>query len=297
MDLFPKNLRHCAVDRNFFNHKFTNCKNIVNIIYVGIKEENKMTISIRVAYNNIMSKKYNKKNVLIYMALAILAWISSAFCTKNTTPGIMAAAILIYTLLFIIGVGIIPLAIHNNFKEKENVFPSVISDIKDILLIALKNIAGALIASIFIVCVLGLISVLSLKLNNIVGIIIIIALSIIYLLLLISLYAQFTSKLNFKAWFNFKNALNLIKNNCKSFGIYILKYIFIFVLAFIPFMILIVIASVILTLLLQGNNEALNNITTRIIGGIIGGVIGTYIDLYCIDITGQFLKEIMPKTE
>ncbi len=255
-----------------------------------------MAISIRAAHNYVKSERYNKKNVLVYMVLVTLASIFSGLCTKNTTPTIVAAAVLINFIVLIICIGVAPLAIHNRYMESENIFPSVIGDIKNILLVAFKNIAGVLIVSIILGCVLGLITVLTLKLSPIAGIIILIPLFFIYLLLITALYAQFTFKLDLKDWLQFKNALNLIKSNYKSFCIYYLKNIILYIIALIPAIILILAASAALTILSHGNSGALN-ITSSIIGGIIGSVIGTYLALYAIDITGQFLQEIMPKAE
>ena len=61
-----------------------------------------MAISIRAAHNNVMSERYNKKNVLVYMVLAALASIFSGLCTKNTAPNIMAATVLINLIVIII---------------------------------------------------------------------------------------------------------------------------------------------------------------------------------------------------
>ncbi len=255
-----------------------------------------MKISIRSAFKNTLSEQYNKLNILVYLILAVIAQLSFTFIKKGESNETIITAVVVFLIFSLLTSGINMLGVHNLYREKKSVFPSIVDDFANILLISLKAIAGALLNGVIFGIIIGVFAVSLMKLQSvaaILGIILYFAL----ILLTITLNFQFLTTLKFKEYFNYKKVFKTITSNIKSFIIYFFKIIVIIIaVVLIDLCITIPIGFIFgVSSLVPIANSAVSASNAIIISSLIATIIGGLGSIITLDLTGQFLRIIFPR--
>ncbi len=257
-----------------------------------------MTISIRSAFKNTLSEQYNKLNIFVYLILAIIAQLSFTFIKKGVSNETIITAVIVFLIFSLLTSGINMLGVHNLYREKKSVFPSIVDDFANILLISLKALAGALLNGVIFGIIIGIILfVLSfMKLQAVVAILGII-LYFALILLTITLNFQFLTTLKFKEYFNYKKVFKTIISNIKSFIIYIFKIIVIIIaVVLIDLCITIPIGFIFgVSSIVPIANPAVSTSNAIIISSLIATIIGGLGSIITLDLTGQFVRIIFPR--
>ncbi|MBQ4122804.1 hypothetical protein IJD44_03655 [bacterium] len=267
-----------------------------------------MTISIRKAFDNITSDKYDKKNILCCFVLLLISFLCEAFMNalKPGNPKTVStelSTILFYLFLipiiinFLIS-GIFLVATNNAIHKKLGVFPNPVLKISKIVFTSFKYIAGGILTFIVLMLPLLFVSIpICLFPNNVVIMVIFSILGFAYMIFSavmgFGLYFNFIQNLKFKSLFQYTKALQFIKNAGSSGGTWLLKSIVLRILS-----ILLLGFALIVIGILTGAV-----VSKEVIGSNAFVVIMTFIIvlIYCpmavcqVDITGQFFAELRAK--
>ncbi len=256
-----------------------------------------MAISIRDAVKNVLSEKYNKKD-LIYYYILVLVTITSLVVSIFTVKQYLYMSVflsIIYFVGIIICLGVYSLSAYKGYNNRKSVFSNVIREIQDIFIVAMKQIGGCIILAI----ILSFIFILPLMIiafviasiytrSNIPP-----ALYWGFTLLYFSVYAflqllliasmlRYFRKLEFGDLINLIDTFKFIKKAIKPFCVYLLK-------VFAIFLVIIAIPVSILLLLKYFVNVSvpLSFKALKIILFIIYFILSPFY----IDLSVQFLKE------
>ena len=261
-----------------------------------------MSISIRAAVKNVASESYNKKNLFYFIILIFISGICGIFFpTGNISQinNINIIAIIIYCLACFLSGGLFVLSINNAINNKIGIIPNLFAEIKQISEKGFYNFAGCFIISFIMTLLITIPFFLLIMIQPLLGLIIIPFVFIFGLYFLV-LYFNFIKSLNFKDWFDIKKAHEFIKESgSKLLGLYVSKYIIINLLALIISFIFIIPIALILGLQSVFSSipgETLK-ITASSISSLIASVVVGICNIYNIDLTKQYLKEIETKSQ
>ncbi len=247
-----------------------------------------MAISISNAYRNIISQRYNKNNFYLFWGLSVIFGILYVVSTFFKGGGLLSGIFMIPFI--IISAGFANIAIHNRYRGKKGVLPSLINNLEEIGEIGFKASIGGLCNGLILSILASIICVLSVLISSFGGYILQIIICLIVagmsgLLLyeiLCALQACFLKDLSLKEFFNYNKAFYLLETNPKSFFIYTIK---LFIVNIIYLIILLFITGIIYL----GNKNAAN-----IVYGLLGCILSPLVALFYIDLMGQLLRTIMP---
>lgn len=257
-----------------------------------------MKISIREAFKEIASEKYNKKNIAIFLGLILLAGICSIFMQNKSNLLVSGLSILAYLFIIILSCGIFIKTVKNNYENKEEFLPNAFENISDTLLLGLKNMAGGFLFGFGIGIIMGIIAFIFNKLP-LINVILIPAFAVIISLLTIALYILFIITPKFTSWFKIKEAYKLLNENIKAILLYIWK-------AFILFLICLAITIVIALIFIVfytifGTITGSTPEQARIAGSICGSILSTFtfgtMALFVTSLLAQLIKNIYKTSE
>ncbi len=210
-----------------------------------------MTVSIRKAYEDLISPKYDKNNILIYSALMFI--LGGFAILLSSQPKMSILFFPLFLIFWIIQTGYCALTAHNEIFDKKQVFPSL-NDFQNIVITGIKTFFGNILLSLICFLVPSIIALFgcykfarflyaffygsnSASEYFLTGIFLL-ALSLVsavitaylfYLPILITYYRT----LKFKDFFNFNNAAEFRKARKKYYHSYIWKALLIGILLYI----------------------------------------------------------------
>ncbi len=256
-----------------------------------------MSISIRTAVKNVASEAYNKTNLFYYVLLIFISGICCIFLPSDKSISInkiSIIAIIIYFLTCFLCSGLFTLSVNNSINNKEGIIPNLFADIKQILQKGFYTFAGCFIISFIMTLLITILFFLLIMIQPLLGLIIIPFVFILGLYFF-GLYFNFINSLHFEDWFNIKKAHEFIKKSGgKLMGIYVSKYILINLAAIIIALIFIIPIAVIIgvqSVFSSISGETLQ-ITASSISSLILSVIIGICNIYTIDLTAQYIKEV-----
>ena len=218
-----------------------------------------------------------------------------------------SVALLISMCASILAIGIHIVAVNNGYNESNNIFPNIITDFKKIILSGVQFYA-AMILLYFAMLIFGfiiaaLIIPLALLKSNIpeallITIMIILILGMIFIFLLgiilvCGLIFNFTKSLNFEDIINVKKAYILMVSSKKEFCIYFLKSIAFNLTLLIAVAALFIAATVLFGITggIKGMINELSEVQFIAIFGVIWIIYCVFISLFQIDLERQYLIE------
>ena len=265
-----------------------------------------MTISIRKAFDNITSDKYDKKNILCCFVLLLISFLCQAFMNalKPGNPKTVStelSTILFYLFLISIIInfltsGIFFVATNNAIHKKLGVFPNPVLKIRKIVFTSFKYFAGAILTSI-VLMLLFLSIPIDLFPNNVVIMVIFSILSFAYMIfsavMVFGLYFNFIQNLEFKSLFQYTKALQFIKNAGFSGGTWLLKSIVLGILS----LLILGFAFIVIGILTGAvvSKEVIGSNAFVVIMTFIIALIFCLMAVCQVDITGQFFAELRAK--
>lgn len=205
-----------------------------------------MTISIREAFRNAATERYNKENILYFLLIIAILTIGSVLPTDGIKDKLMlfyvSAIVWLLTIVSSIFLsGYNAMACNNEANNRDNVIPAL-SEIKEILINGCKyflgNLALTILAAIIpmIIFIIGTImGIVGIKLLPLMAIGIITLIAGFIILILISykyvfpLHLNYYKSLKLEDIFNLKQAIELRKQH-KEYGSLFWKTILVFVL-------------------------------------------------------------------
>ncbi len=246
-----------------------------------------MSISIRAAWNHIKTEAYNKNNLKQYFILMFLVGIFCGFMDPKTFGfGIAAVAGLLYSFCMIPICGIAAYAINRYFKKEAVIFPGLLEEMSNIIFIAFKYIGGVIILSIIVAVLTGIIMFLTINIPVLCIISFFIWIFIMFFILS-GLTVGFMSTLDFKEWFKFSKAFNIITSKFTTFCSYWWKNFLICLLTGIVAIPIIIIVGLLAGIFSHGNLAIIS-----VLGSIVGSVLGAFVSIIGIDLSGQLLTQI-----
>lgn len=262
-----------------------------------------MTISIRQAFSNVASDKYDKGNMFIFFLILLISFIINIiFYNPSDVPKLDAKTIIVSLLTFIfcfLCFGIYWVAINNAIKKKNKIFPNLFSDFKYITIVCFRSlllIPSCIIAGlpyIFFGVLMGVFSSINSFISIIFSIITIVAF-VFYIIIIVGLQLIFAKSLNWKDMFAYKKAYKFIMKTGKSGGSWFLRAnvflpVIIWVLSFVILLIIFIITGAIVNPVVM-KSTALG----LIIYFVFSAVICIHFALY-IDLTSQLFDELREK--
>ncbi len=273
-----------------------------------------MSVSVRQAFRNVFSEKYNKINCGLWLPIFIIMG-AAGFLDKTNefSPESLVKVMLVLILIpicYILNTGILYLSAHNAiFSHRKGVVPNLFKDFIKILLTGIKHFFGLIISSVLLgipLLICGLIIIYGISSSNmplIIGMIIIfifaaIVLTLFYQCIIFNVFLT----LKFGSWFNVGKAGKLWKSvSVKNrFAFFILKVIALYIL----FLILVVILSVIIAIpfgvlsaigSMAGNaSNAMNMLPASILISLVVGILNLILNLLYIDLTAQLINRAYP---
>ena len=261
-----------------------------------------MSISIRAAVKNIASESYNKKNLFYFIVLIFISGICGTFFPSENIQEINSTgifALTVYLLLCFLSGGIYISSANNAIFNKQGIIPNLFTDIKQIIVNAISYFAGCF-AIFFIMSLLIFIPFFILVMIQPLLGLLIIPLVFLFGLYFLGFYFNYIKSLNIADWFNIKNANNFLKKSGgKLIGIYVSKYIIINLAALVIALIFIIPIMIILGI--QSVFSPIPGETLKITASSISSIIISFIfgicNIYTIDLTAQYLKEVDEQTQ
>ncbi|MBQ9246251.1 hypothetical protein IJ182_08295 [bacterium] len=276
-----------------------------------------MTISINAAVKNVLSERYNKKNIFYYIMLFCVSTLVIVFISfinpssENQNPLATISQFSLIQLLSlitsVIAIGIYIVSINNGYRGEESIFANLFKDIKKIAITGIVTYAGimlmylgTLLALLLPGLPLGVILFVTYmnipdKTLMIIPIIICIILFAVYLtfiiLLTMGLFFNYTKSLKFEDIINVKKSFNFISSARRELSVYILKSIALIILCIFLFIFI----GMIITIVLAGcikipSSEQSSFLFALIIIGLCWAM-GIIANLVLMDLQIQFLRE------
>lgn len=258
-----------------------------------------MAISIRSALKNVASENYNKANIFVYFVLLFIASLCGIFFPQTaeelTSPNSIFA-ILIYLILIFPITGITITATNNAIRNVKGIFPDITKNFTSILLTGIQYFIGATVSAsvMFIIC--AVIMTCLMAFNPLAGLLIL-PIALFFGFLYFGLYFNYIISLKFSDWFKIKKGLDFLNKSKKRLGTYILKTILLQILFGVPAIIIVITGSFIIGFMgavsgpgsAAGTKMAASSFAS-IVYTILFGISG----IYMIDLTRQFIREILP---
>ncbi len=255
-----------------------------------------MSISIRAAFKNVASENYNKTNLFYYIILIILCGICGLFVPEENAKTFnyaTASAFLFYLIICFVMSGIYIVSINNAIYNKDGIIPNLFSDILKIIAKGFANLVGCFTVSLIMMIIIAVPFVILLAIMPLLGLLVIPVIFILGVYFL-GLYFNFVISLELADWFNLRKASEFIKKSGGKLGVYILKFLIINIICFILALAVVLPISIMFGLQAVFSSAALETlkITTSSICSLIASVIFGIGNIYTIDLTAQFIKEI-----
>ncbi len=268
-----------------------------------------MAISIRAAFKNVLSERYNKTNAAYYIALVLIAIISyicsASFSEKEILAGIFGLIIYIAAGIFISG--IYTMTANNGYKNLPSVLPNLLEEYKGIAICGLKMYAGIMILTFILtfcfLCasfpIVGILCLIGFAVNNSIITAILIAVGagfsaflLLYIILIqLGLIFNFYKSLEIEDLINFKKSWNFIKLVRKPLSSYILRAIGICLCSVILFIVVFLAFFILLSIPAIFNNIQFNDTQNVVIFAISYAIIFPVFSLIHLDLAIQFLQE------
>lgn len=261
-----------------------------------------MSISIRAAVKNVASEAYNKTNLFYYILLIFISGICGIFFPSENTIAISKLsiiAIIIYCLTCFFCGGLYTLSVNNSINNKEGIIPNLFADIKLILSKGFFYFVGCFAVFLIMSILVAIPFMILLMINPLLGLLTI-PLVFVLGIYFLGFYFNFIKSLHFEDWFNIKKAHEFIKKSGgKLMGIYVSKYILINLAAIIIALIFIIPIAVIIGVqsVFSSISGQTLQITASSISSLIISVIIGICNIYTIDLTAQYIKEVDLKSE
>lgn len=175
---------------------------------------------VKATLRNVFSKNYNKKNILLYYSIFIIAYIVLLILSLKTLQEsifaqVLSGLVLVFTMIF--SMGIYGVAIHNAILKRKGVFPDPYKNIGKAITISLSTLIGLFINSILLIIPIGLCGALTYKgisTGNVVIVVLSTVITIfsffIAIIFLKYLMLNYFFRLKFKAFFEYKRAFHFL---------------------------------------------------------------------------------------
>lgn len=280
-----------------------------------------MEISIKEAFENIKSQRYNKTELFIYFVIILTICILCLLCpssitNKNEAFYVVGTSLIVTVIYSIFYSGYFSKMCNNEINKKENVIPDI-KDIKNTILLGIKYYISDLALSIIlgiIPCILLLIGAVSIficfagafsgfaGLNNssFIGILILgvlmfplsaVVAFLFYYLWGIPLHLNFFKSLDLSDLFDFKKAIELRKTKKVTYNSFIGKAILFWLIFVGIYMVVVCIFSVLYNILAFNSNMLNKEIYYEILS-IIASIFSCTAPLLCFPhLIGQFFNE------
>lgn len=261
-----------------------------------------MAISIKAAFNNIQTSRYNRKNLALFFYLVLLGGLVTVLVPKGNSElaGVLQIiSSVLYSGIIIFTCGFYYMAARNYLLNKPSILPDILTDYLEISLTALKGLVGSVVLMIIAV-IAFFVAFIPCAFMPLLAFVTLPVMIFFVILLGTALYACFVSTFEISEWLNFSKAFRLIKDYYKSFIVYYFKCFLALLCMMVVGCIAILIATCIVTIIAgassNGNTQFVSYVSS-IIGALIGAFLGCGYGVLVIDITGQFFMELNPVSE
>ena len=244
-----------------------------------------MAISIKTAYNNILSERYDKNNVYIYFGALFIFGIISAFGALFKIIAFISG--ISYLAVPIITNGVFAVGANNRYRGKKSVFPSLINEIEEIGEIGFKTFVGYIGNILIFGLGITIICAIFFAIFKPLGYVILTILLFLLFILITALQSLFMRKYEIKEWFNYKKAYQLLQNKYKDILMYALQIVAIGIITGIIYAL---ISGIVTGIFNPIKHKFLVTLISSVVFGLINGVV----TLFAIDLLGQLLRTIMP---